>query len=80
MQVLKDLIARAGGTSQVTLGSNGGNAAILFGSSSDAIIQRTGAGVLALSSTHKLQQGTAPSTGDDLANQTYADRLAMFYS
>lgn len=68
-------------TPKFDVDASGTNAIMSFGSGSaapDWNMTRTGAGVVALGATHKLQQNAAPTVGDDLVNKTYADtKLAL---
>lgn len=68
MKVLNDLITQAGNTNQVTVGAGASGPAIMFGSSSDAVIERASANTLKLGDGDRLRQGAVPASGDDLTN------------
>jgi len=79
VKALKDLIARAGLASQVLIGLNGSNAAIMFGSAGDALIERTASDVLALGSGDKLQQALRAVAPTDLTNLMVMQQADWFY-
>ncbi len=46
----------------------------------DTTLERSAANTLAVGSDDKIQQATQPSTGNDLVNQVWAERMDLFYA